>query len=262
MISTDINALNAIAHGEPRDTIGATLITTVSYPLYYRPIPKCGSTFIYNLLYYLNYGYIYASPLNIHKTKQSPPSASNVSKQEIINSKFAFVIIRDPMKRFMSLYFNKLYPRPKGHRKASLGNYFENNGLIDRDIGNDIEKHCRNCIRSINWIKQNISGETDQKVNWHWKPQKIRLKQIHKLRFNVITLEDLNYQLPVILEPLIPHISDAMKEVSAQNVSQRPVRPEDVLNEELRKLIFDTYPDDTKIHKEVSTYWRNFKENH
>jgi hypothetical protein len=172
------------------------------------------------------------------------------------------VVIRDPIKRFISLYYDKLYTRPEARGKFSLGNYFEDSGLIDRDIGNDLENHRQNCVRTINWIKQNISGQTDQKVNWHWVPQKFRLNQIHKLRFNVITLEGLDYQLPVVLSPLIPHITDIIKEVSAQNISQKPVRPKDVLNEELRKLIFETYPDDTIIHQEVSAYWRHFKETH
>ncbi len=260
MISTDIKALNAISPGNPNRVLGPSLMTTAPYPLYYRKITKCGCTFIMNVLYYLNYDRINQNPLQVHKNNHIIPKADAATNQDITNSPYAFVIIRDPVKRFMSLYFDKLYGHPRSSETYNLGEYFTKNGLITNDIGSDAVKHRENCIRTILWIKQNLAGNTDQAMNWHWKPQKIRLRQVHPLRFKVLMLEDINFQLPFVLSPLIPHIADAMKTVSAQNVSDKPVQPKEVLNDELCNLIQDTYPDDTKIYQEVSAYWRNFKE--
>jgi hypothetical protein len=183
------------------------------------------------------------------------------TNDDIIASPYSFVVIRDPVKRFMSLYFDKLYGMPRKSEKYSLGEYFINMGLIEPNIGGDAQKHRENCLRSITWIKLNLAGQTDQKPNWHWKPQRFRLNQIHPFRFNVLLLEDINYQLCKILTPLVPNIGKAMSEVSAQNISKKPIKPSDILDEELIQMITDTYPDDTKIYREVSNYWRELKKN-
>jgi len=257
MITTHITALNALKKSEPNPAIGATLLTTQHYPLYYRMITKCGCTYILNLLHYLNKGRILHNPLRVHK-HSLVPAATAASNTDISQSPYSFVVIRNPIKRFMSLYFDKLYTPTPIDKKYSMGAYFLKNGLIDASAGTDIAKHRENCINSIRWIAKNISGHTNQPQNWHWKPQKIRLKQVHPFHFNVLILENIVPQLTQTLKPLVPNIENALKTISVQNKSAKPVPVEAVLNDTLRQLISDTYSDDTKIYQEVATYWREF----
>ena len=57
MITTNITALNALTKSAPKHPLGPTILTTKHYPIYYRMITKCGSTYILNLLYYLDKSY-------------------------------------------------------------------------------------------------------------------------------------------------------------------------------------------------------------
>ena len=157
----------------------------------------------------------------------------------------------------MSLYFDKLYPPQQRGKSFSLGSYFITIGLIDPNVRTDIAKHRQNCINSIQWINANLLGQTNQPQNWHWKPQKVRLKQVHALEFHVLTLENIALQLTDILKPLIPNIENTLKNIPVQNKSVKPVPIEAVLNDTLRQLISDTYSDDTKIYNEVANYWRD-----
>lgn len=260
MNSTTIKSLNAIVSGKLNSNLGKTLMTTETYPLYYRMITKCGCTFIMNILYYLNYGYVNLDPFAVHDKSHIIPKATLATNEAIANSPYSFVVIRDPVARFMSLYFDKLYGQSRPSEKFSLGTYFIENGLIKPNADNNVTLHRENCISSIKWIKKNLSGQTDQEVNWHWKPQKFRLNQVYQLHFNVLMLEDITFQLTNTLKPLVPHIEDVIRNVSAQNISKKPVQTEDVLNDELYELITNAYPDDMRIHREVSKYWNDLKE--
>ncbi len=253
MISTDIAALRAISKPELGRSYGGNLMTTDEYPLYYRMITKCGCTTIINLIYYLHTGHVQDNPNAIHQNEGLVPKADKVTNEEIRNSPYSFIVIRDPVKRFMSLYYDKLYTKTPNR----IGKYFIENGLVDLDAGVDIDMHRENCIRAIKWINKNLAGQTDQKKNFHWRPQMMRLKHVYSLNFNVLMLEDLNYQLIKTLQPLIPNIEQAIETVSVKNVSPKPVPADAILNDELRQLITNTYASDTKIYNEVAAYWRN-----
>ncbi len=261
MLSTDIKSLNSTAKDNPDRAIGESLRTASNYPVYYRIITKCGCTFALNVLFHLQYGHLSADPFRVHDQPPVIPLADTTSNTDITDSPYTFIIIRDPVKRFMSLYFDKLYGKPRKSEKFGLGDYFIENHLIDPDAGRDAQKHRDNCIRSIQWIRQNLKGATDQPKNYHWKPQHFKLKQIRRFKFHVLILEDIHFQLGKTLKPLIPNINAIMNAVSVPNQSQKPVKTENVLNDELCQLISDTYRKDTIIHREVSTYWHNLKEN-
>lgn len=262
MISTDIKSLETVSHQKAHPNIGKILMTTDDYPIHYRMITKCGCTFLINVIHYLNYGYIYPEPDDIHRIKGNIPNAAAQSNAEIANSPYSFIVIRDPVSRFMSLYFDKIYGPPKRSEKIGLGAYFVENGFVDPKAGSDIGRHRDNCIRSIQWIRKNLNGETDREKNFHWKPQRNRIRQVRNFNFNVLMLEDINFQLSRTLKPLIPQIDEMLRTVSEQNISSKPVKPEDVLNGELRELIIDTYRSDVRIYREVSNYWHKYKEEH
>ncbi|KAB7614317.1 sulfotransferase family protein [Amylibacter sp. SFDW26] len=257
MISTDIAALRAISKPTLDRRYGISLMTTDEYPLYYRMITKCGCTTVINLIYYLHTGQQQQDPNAIHKNEDLVPKAEYVTNTQIRNSPYSFIVIRNPIKRFMSLYYDKLLSPTQRGKPNRIGKYFIENGLVDPNAGQDVDKHRENCINSIKWINKNLAGQTDQKKNFHWRPQTMRLKQVYSLNFNVLMLEDLNYQLIKTLSPLIPHIAEAIEAISAKNVSPKPVPADAILDDTLRQLITDTYSDDTKIYNEVAAYWRD-----
>ncbi len=257
MISTDISALRAISKPTLDRSYGSSLMTTDKYPLYYRMITKCGCTTVINLIYYLHTGHQQQDQNAIHKNQDLVLKADLVTNDEIKNSPYSFIVIRDPIKRFMSLYYDKLCSTTQRRKPNSIGKYFIENGLVDPNAGMDIDKHRSNCINAIKWINKNLAGQTDQKKNFHWRPQTMRLKQVYSLGFHVLMLEDLNYQLIKTLSPLIPNIEEAIETVSVKNVSPKPIPADVILDDTLRQLITNTYPDDTKIYNEVVAYWRN-----
>lgn len=260
MYSTDVKALAEIADQTPVDNIGKQLITTDLYPLYYRTITKCGCSFITSILHHLQFGYTYSDPNSIHRYKNTLPRATFKTRKEICESAYTFVVIRDPISRFMSLYFDKIYGFPNGKRH-NISLFFIQSGLIDPDPHLDISGHRENCLRSIDWITRNLVGLTHEKSNWHWKPQVLILNRLYHYDFRILTLEDIQVQLIEVLNPLVPQIETVLDQSLAKNISLKPVDTKDILNDELKEKIANAYLFDANIHQEVSTFWQNAKTN-
>ncbi|MEM9012985.1 MAG: sulfotransferase family 2 domain-containing protein [Pseudomonadota bacterium] len=234
---------------------GRILFTTRRYPIYYLTITKCGCTYLKNLLYYLDHDHLHEHPEVIHRyADEDMVRPLDVPVAEIRQSPYAFAVVRDPVDRFLSLYFDKIYPdSPQSFR--AVRKYLAQNAAIDLTPGLDAAAHTANCHRLIAWLDDNLARRTDMSVNPHWRWQTSRLKRAAEFDLTLLTLKDLDRQLRLLLTPLIPDIAAKMAAVTVRNVSARPVAKEAVLTEALLEEVNTVYARDREVYDDTVATW-------
>lgn len=241
---------------EPRkkEGPGKVFLTTDRFPIFYFQITKCGCTFIRNLLYYLDHDAQHNSGTRIHAHSKDFVKGDVVPVWLIKKSPFHFTVIRDPIDRFLSLYFDKI-ANVENHFDTGMRERIRDGGALLSVQDDDLEGHRENCLRSLNWLGKNLSGETKGTINPHWARQSNRLKQAAEFDPKYLTLDGLSWQLPVVLSPLIPDIAKKMDAVRARNKSRKLFRREEIITTEIENVIRDIYQQDAQNYERVSAVW-------
>jgi hypothetical protein len=93
------------------------LFTSRRYPIHYLVIPKCGCTFIKNVLWHLENDASHGNALRIHDDDNyfQRADALGLTAEQIIMREHAFTVVRNPIDRFFSLYSDKVVG--KGHAR-------------------------------------------------------------------------------------------------------------------------------------------------
>lgn len=233
---------------------GRFYITTTRYPVFYLQINKCGCTFLRNLFYYLDHDRIHPESKRIHAHAKDFTVPALIPRWYLKKSPYLFSVVRDPIDRFLSLYFDKI---------ANLDNS-QDRGMRDRvgkaanleltpDMG--IDQHRKNCLKTLDWFALNLAGKTPGPPNSHWQRQSQRLSHTKGLNPQLLTLNGLSWQLPALLEPLIPDIRQKIDAVRVRNKSTRPYERQEILTPEIEAAVLDIYSEDALIFNQVRAEW-------
>lgn len=228
--------------------------TTRRYPIYYLAITKCGSTYMKNLFFALDNDGAHPDPNNIHEHASDLVRADFVPRWMIRRSAYSFTVLRNPVARFMSLYFDKIYGEHPGNFPDLRLDIAKEAGL-DLSPGLSVEGHRTNALQFIEWLRLNIAHKTDLPVNPHWRPQMRRVKMVNHMALNFLTLEGLDWQLPIYLRGVVPEVQKAMSQIKTRNKASYPVDPAAVLTPELEATITDVYADDQAKWARADRWW-------
>lgn len=223
--------------------------------VYYLPITKCGSTYLKNLFYYLDHAGEHPAGIAIHATPEDLQRAETGDEAKILQSPYTFAVLRDPVDRFVSLYFDKIYGDGPQNFK-DVRRYLECEIDLDLTPNLNLEGHRKNCHRFIDWLALNLAHKTDQEINSHWRKQSGRLKRVKSLNLQHLTLEGLSWQLPMLLGDIIPDISQAMADVRADNRTHKPFKFTEIMDEGLRQKIETLYSADKKNYEAAKAKWQ------
>ncbi len=225
-------------------------------PVYMAVVRKSGCTYIKNLFYYLNTGELHPLGDQIHKDEKSLLRASEEDVEDILNSPYVSIVLRNPVNRFLSLYYDKIYnPYDK-----SIFWFREEIGLelgmnFDPDL--DIEGHKKNTLILIDWIGKNIEGETEFFKDFHWRPQYWMYRRIKPFNPDIIPLELLGEALPMKIGEVVPDIREAMEAVRAKNKSPKPFSYDDIRSWPVTKRVRAVYAQDYALHKQGMRRWKS-----
>ena len=230
------------------------MFTTNTVPLRYLVIPKCGCTFIKNLLWRLEHGDNYANQLRVHDSDEDFLRAGQLglTSDDIRREVHAFTVVRNPVDRFYSLYTDKVVG--KGYLKyvplrATLA---EKYGLNTNAVTAD--EHSANCDILIDWLTRNLEDEVDLPKEAHWTPQTYRWNLMRRMDLKLLLLSDLNTQLTALAGDIIPILPNLLQELES-NKSKKPVSKGDVITRELRKKINKAYGSDRKLFQKTRDAW-------
>jgi len=234
-------------------TAAVRMTTLTNVEVYYLPITKCGSTYLKNVFYYLENGSELAEGLRIHK-EGILPRAKSGDDDKIRNSTHAFTVLRDPVDRFISLYFDKIYGNGPQNFPRIRGMLAQEIGLdLARDLS--VEQHRENCMLLIDWLERNLAHKTDEPINHHWRWQSARLKRVEELELVHLTLDGLDRQLPALIEDIVPNIRKAMAAVKSRNRTAKPASGDELVDDALRSKIEGVYAADKVLYLAAKQRW-------
>lgn len=226
--------------------------------LHYLPIQKCGCTFVKNLIWRIEYGTPFENQIRVHDAEDKITRSSDLgfTLDMMSQQERAFVVIRNPVDRFFSLYMDKIVG--EGHRR-----FPPLRAVLVEQYGLDpypatIEAHQANCRILIAWIDKNLKKSLDLSVDPHWTPQAWRMNVVRKADLKIILLEDLREGLRLLLGSVIPDIDEAMQQLS-RNESAKSFSRKAILLPEIRKEINKIYWEDRWMYERAKNFYRHHK---
>src|SRR5690606_6540446 len=119
----------------------------------------------------IDHGSQYGEPLRVHRDDRSFPRASDfgLTAERVRAMPYSFVILRDPVDRFLSIYFDKVVG-PGQHRFIPLRKTLvDGHGLMEAP--QTVADHRHNCHILARWIARNLIGPSELRRDPHWRPQ-------------------------------------------------------------------------------------------
>lgn len=231
------------------------LLAASSVNLHYLPIQKCGCTFVKNLIWKIENGSAPNDPIRVHDFEDKIKRSSDLgfTLESLRLEERAFVVIRNPVDRFFSLYMDKVVG--DGHKR-----FPPLRSLLSERYGLDpnaqtIEAHQANCRILIQWIARNLRDHIDIPNDPHWNPQAWRMRIITQADLKIILLSDLREGLRTLLRPAIPEIAEIMQGLE-ENKSEKTFSRSAVISPDIRKEINKTYSRDRQIYEKAKSYYR------
>lgn len=231
-----------------------SLLSARTFPIRYLVIPKCGCTFVKNLLWRLDHGTNYANPPRIHeKTRDFARAADfDLDLAAVRAEDYSFVILRDPIDRFLSLYSDKVVG--EGYRKfvPLRRTLHDHHGLhVEPKTPED---HRRNCHILIDWIEENLSQGNEIGRNPHWTPQHYRMDTIRGFDMKVLMLNGLDANLTLLLGKVVPEIGQILGQLERYASNSKELKTQ-VVDAGLRDRIHQVYRKDRENFELLRSAW-------
>ncbi len=227
-----------------------TVTSPNSQPLNYLVTLKVGSTYLRNLIYVLDHGEMFS---NIERNFPRDLPSRDLTKAELAHET-SFFVVRDPVARFFSLYFDKAIGAA-GSRFPWMVEILVTNRVF-HDVPNlTIEQHRENCMSLLGFINVRLRGHMKGAINPHWNKQIVRAEMGLKFGMKPLMLDKLDQQLITIADGRVAGLEAAMAKVKSRNRSPRPVEAEEILTPEIYAKISALYPEDIQLYDLVKTGW-------
>ena len=208
-----------------------------------------------NLIYQFDHGAAFPEPKKIHAHDDLFARASDcgLTHRDIAAEEHAFVIMRHPTARFLSLYFDKVIGNGSGgfnrlHRQLAKQRDFDPNA--DSVLG-----HFKNCIALANVLERGMKDREYLPPNGHWDMQTLRLGAIKDCRLKVLLVDNLDAQMEVLLRDIVPDIAKRLRHLGARNRSQKPIEPTELMLPAMIERIAELYPRDQRHYDRAIRMW-------
>ncbi|WP_164736758.1 sulfotransferase family 2 domain-containing protein, partial [Pararhodobacter zhoushanensis] len=215
-------------------------------------------TYVKNVLWQLDHGAPHPVPNRVHDNDADFGRAGDkgFTAEQIRENGYAFTVLRNPIERFLSLYFDKVVG-PGWHNFVNLRGVLVDYHRLNPDA-DTVEGHRRNCEILINWIEMSLNGEAELSADSHWTLQSDRLPIMKQLDLKLLMLANVDTTLKMLLEPRIPGLDPTILKVE-RNESPKPVSRSQIMTKELRESIARVYKRDMWLTYMTWKYWNNEK---
>ncbi len=211
---------------------------------------KVGSTFLRNLIYMLDHGEAFST-----NEKEFPTGLLNreLTAVELANE-VSFFVVRDPVARFFSLYFDKVVGK-EDNRFPWIVAKLKEHRIFHEGPELSLEQHRENCMSLLGFLGVRLRGKTKGSINAHWVKQITRAEKAIPFGLHPLMLENLEAQLVQIAENRIDGLEQAISRVQSRNRSPQIASVVDILTTEMHQKIASLYPEDIQLYDFVKTGW-------
>jgi len=177
----------------------------------------------------------------------------NMTREELAQE-VSFFVLRDPIERFFSLYFDKAIGDSES-RFGWIAETLKANRVFHDGPVLSLEQHRENCHSLALFIKARLRGQTEGPINPHWSQQIVRMRGALRFGLRPLLLERLTPQLLQIADGRIPALEEALAMVKSRNRTARSLSAGDILTPALYADIAALYPEDIELYDLVKTGW-------
>ncbi|MHA1129106.1 MAG: sulfotransferase family 2 domain-containing protein [Alphaproteobacteria bacterium] len=238
-------------HPEVAEDETVRCFTATKHPINCIAISKIGRTYLRNLLYLLEHEKEYHEPLNIHTKGAS--SIGELTKAALAKE-VSFFVVRDPVERFFSLYFDKTYGTGEHSFPWIAKRLVKHRGFVHEE-NLTVDQHRVNCLALLGYINRKFETEALPDINSHWSPQVEMAKRAIRFDLQPLLLENLNEQLLYIADGRIDGLEKAMQTLPHRNSSSKPYSISEILTPEIAQRISGLYADDQALYERVKMAW-------
>lgn len=235
---------------------GPDLLTSRRYPIYCKPIQKSGCTTIKNLFYRLDTGAWLDDPQSIHRRQRELLlfTGPEAPAEEVVAKGRGFAIVRKPLDRFLSFYFDKLAAR--AGRPPDMPWLVESLATrygFDPSPDLDVEALRRNLLLTLDFIEDNLRGETPEGRDPHWTRQSGVLTRAAPAPLTIIPLEHMAEGIDRLVGDVAPGIGDLIRSAPRFNETnwRRDVDQDALVTRALLQRVRGIFRDDYRIYREA-----------
>lgn len=171
----------------------AGAFTLANHPLIYLNVPKAACTTIKNQMYFMEHGRYIDEPLDIHahqdgllRSRQNTPEVQALFERRLRERHLVFTFVRHPGKRAYSCFSEKIVHESKYSFPKVRDFIVEKYGLAlpaADDAGYDVERHRRNFLCFLDFVRDNFAGKTPVRMDAHWGRQSSILHHFQRFFF-------------------------------------------------------------------------------
>lgn len=220
----------------------------------YLVIPKCGCTFVKNVLWMIINGKPHDVPQRVHDSDSSFLRASSVFEDfgNISSEPLAFSVLRNPVDRFLSLYFDKIIGEGREKFVPLADFLIKSRGLIGDPL--TIFDHRHNLHVLLSWLEENLSIGGELSKNPHWTPQSDRANIMRAFDLRILVVDQLTFGLELLMRERVSNIRNIL-DVAERNESVRTVEKNVILIDDIRRRINKLYATDRFLYRKAAAAW-------
>jgi hypothetical protein len=228
--------------------------------IFYLFIPKCGCTYVKNVLWHIRTGKPHVNPLRVHDSDAFILRAGELvgDHLSIRSEDMAFSVVRNPVDRLLSLYLDKVVGTGRLNFVPLAETLIREGRIIENP--SSLSDHHFNLLSLVDWLHENLTGNTGLPKNAHWTPQSDRSLVLRTFDLKILVVEHLTIGLNVLLRDSVPGI-DHFLHTAERNRSTRTLPKSDLLTGLIRRRINELYSSDRLIHRRAVELWNETSHN-
>ena len=231
-----------------------TALTTHRFPLNTLVMPKAGISYLRNLHYALDHGRMHPMPASI----ENDHCLLKVSKTSAeLENQINIIVLRDPIARFFSLYFDKVWSEGSSAFPWIAAKLEKNRRFAKGEI--TAEHHHDNCCRLLGYLEKRFRENKPKDLNPHWRPQSLRAVQAADFGFHPLLLERFPDQIRQVAGRRIRGLDAALDAVTYRNASSKPVSTEELKSDIVMDRLHALYGEDIALYQRIRAGWDETK---
>lgn len=227
------------------------VLTTYRHNLNVIAMPKAGISYLRNLTYALDHGRQHPTPEGIVQDNCLRYATRTAAE---LKDGVNVIVLRDPVARFFSLYFDKVWNDEAGAFPWITAR-LRRSRVFHEGPKLRLGAHRDNCRKLLGFLRKRFDEQPLNALNPHWRPQSVRVEEARKFGFVPIILEEFDTQFRQVADGRIRGLDAAMAAVTFRNASTKPKPVEELNGPWITERLHALYGEDIALYQRIKAEW-------